>query len=235
MAPHEAYLNSITTMSDDDSDLNDYSFFARKFNIPSTKSDGLVRWNKEWEKILSTLSASDDVYPTLSPMWDQSIDTAWGPAEFAFQSQKIKEQACGLQRTAVMLWDNMEEEGGHPFIAWSILDEAERRRHLLKGLKEACEQASCGQDGRALCPEITLGPMLKQRGKGFIDFFRDYVKGKKDMDEDAVYFLSNEWWQKAVDMSEPLPEAVELTYSLLTTQRNEFIGKSLDAHANIDL
>jgi len=47
------------------------------------------------------------------------------------------------------------------------------------------------------------------------------------MDEDAVYFLPNEWWQKAVDMSELLPEAVELTYSLLTTQRNEFIARFL--------
>jgi hypothetical protein len=124
--------------------------------------------------------------------------------------------------------------GGHPFIAWTILDEAERKRHLMKGLQDACDRGSWGQDGRALCPEITLGPMLMQRGKGFTDFFRHYVNGKKGVGEDDVYFLPSEWWQKAVDMSEPLPEAVELTYKLLSIQRNEFIGKSLDAHADID-
>ena len=40
----------------------DHSLFALKFNIPSIKSDSL-RWNKEWDKVLHTLSASEDVYP----------------------------------------------------------------------------------------------------------------------------------------------------------------------------
>jgi hypothetical protein len=69
--------------------------------------------------------------------------------------------------------------------------------------------------------------MLRQRGKGFVDFFRDYSQGKKSVAEDGVYFLPNEWWQKAVDMSEPLSEEVEFRFRMLTIQRNEFICEFL--------
>lgn len=208
----------------DDGDEHGSSVFARKFNIPSIKSEGHARWNKEWEKVLPTLSASD-VYSMLKIIWDQ--DKA-DPAEFAHQSQKVKEYACGFQSMVVKMWDEAGGNGGDFAIAWLILDEAERKRHLLKGLEETGDLVSFGQDGRALCPEITLGPMLKQQGKGFIDFMRDYSQGKKDVAEDDVYLLPNEWWQKVVNAPEPLSEADDLAYRLLTFQRNEFIGKSFD-------
>jgi hypothetical protein len=210
-------------MSDGD---GDHSLFALKFNIPSIKSDSL-RWNKEWDKVLHTLSASEDVYPVLSQMWDNQ-----GSPEIIIQTERLKDQVCKIQGTVVNLWDQMEELGGHFVTAWLILDEAERKRHLLKGLEEACERASWGHDARALCPEITFNSMLKQHGQGFIDLMVDFSKGKKEAGEENVYFLPSEWWQKAVDTSEPLSEDIEHTFRMLTIQRGEFIGESINIHVS---
>lgn len=102
-------------------------------------------------------------------------------------------------------------------------------RHLLKGLESPCGDASWGHDWRALCPEIILTHMLRQGGKVFSDFFTDYGQGKKDAGEGNVYFLPSEWWEKAVDKSKPLSGEDEFKFKMLTIQRNEFIGESLDA------
>jgi hypothetical protein len=117
------------------------------------------------------------------------------------------------------------------FTAWLLLEDAERKRHLLKGLEEASVLSSWFQDARAMCPEITLSFMLRQRGKAFADFIGNYRNGKKEAGEYNVYFLPNEWWQKAVDLSEPSPE-VEFSFRLVTIQRNEFISESIDTYAD---
>jgi len=206
-------------------DAQDSSFFARKFKIPNIASDP-SRWNKEWEKALATLSSSEDVYPMMSDIWKQD---RWDVSELSKTTQGLNDQVHKLQGILVELWDKMEEDG-HFVSAWLLLDEGERKRHLMNGLKEACEHASWAQDARALCPEITLSSMLKQRGRAFTDFVSDYSKAAKKVDAGTLYFLPSEWWQKAVDMPEPWSEEVQSTYAILTLQRNEFISESIDAH-----
>lgn len=202
---------------------SDFSIFARDYNIPSIQSSGLVRWNTEWEKVLRTLSASD-VYPAMSLAWDRG---RWDPPKLDEAVQTFKDGACKLQVGVAQFWDALGEQSDQFITAWILLDKEEHKRHLLQGLKEACERASWGQDGCAMCPEITLGPMLRQRGKGFIDFFKNYSQGTQEVGENDVYFLPSEWWQNAVDRSQPLSEEVEFRFRLLTIQRNEYICKSL--------
>jgi hypothetical protein len=113
-----------------------------------------------------------------------------------------------------------------------LIDEAERKRQLLKGLEAACGDAIWGHDGRALCPGITLAFMLRQGGKSFSDFFTDYCQGEMDAGEDNVYFLPSEWWNKAVDRPKPLSDKHESTFRTLAIQRNEFISKFLGALAD---
>jgi len=83
--------------------------------------------------------------------------------------------------------------------------------------------ASCGQDGRAMCPEITSTALLSESGKAFMRFFRVYAEGIKSVGQDAIYLLPNQWWTQAVDTAQPLHQDVEFAHTQLTMQRNEFL------------
>lgn len=200
---------------------DEHSLFARKFNIPSIKSGDLTRWNKKWEKALHNLSASD-VFRLLSQMWNRG---RLAPSELSELAQKLEDKVCEIQGMLTKFWTSMEKEG--QFVtAWLILGDGERRRYLLKGLEEACEHATRGQDLRALCPEISVKIMTRQQGKAFTGFISDYCKGKKGVGRTNMYFLPSEWWNGAVDVSETLPDDIEFAFRLLTIQRNEFICES---------
>jgi hypothetical protein len=201
----------------------DTSFFARKYNIPTFESDS---WNKEWEQVLRTLSASEDVYSSMGDIWHP--DQIKAPAQ-----QKLKEFrefVCMTQDKMVEVWDKLGEKIRVDTL-WLLLADEECKRHLLAGLRKACKDAIRGQDARALCPEVTVSFMLKQRGKAFIDFVKDCRNGKKDVGEDP-YLVPNAWWQNAVDMSAPLSEETEFQFTMLSLERNHFIGELIDAYAD---
>jgi hypothetical protein len=140
----------------------------------------------------------------------------------------FSDRVRGLQGAATKLLGDLEKDE-HFRTAWMMLGEKERHRHLLKGLQDACRQASWCEDTRALCPEIVHSGMLKANGNGFSDLISDYYKGLKDVSKDALYLLLNQWWEKAVDASLPSTE-IEQTFALLTIQRNEFIGERATFH-----
>jgi hypothetical protein len=168
----------------DQNDGNGFSLWAYKFKIISFKSDPW-RWNKEWEKVLHTLSPSKYVYPMMGQMYKRG---RWDPAKLSKHSYDLRNKVCDMQKTVVTAWDDLEEKG-HFVTAWVLLEEGERKRHLLKGIEGACEKAHWRQDSRALCPEITISSMLKQRGRVFIDFISAYRKGKREVGEDSLYSL----------------------------------------------
>ena len=201
----------------------DTSFFARKYNIPTFESDS---WNKEWEQVLRTLSASEDVYSSMGDIWHP--DQIKAPAQQKLK--EFKEFVCMTQDKMVEVWDKL---GGKIRVdtLWLLLADEECKRHLLAGLRKACKDAIRGQDARALCPEVTVSFMLKQRGKAFIDFVKDCRNGKKDVGEDP-YLVPNAWWQNAVDMSAPLSEETEFQFTMLSLERNHFIGELIDAYAD---
>jgi hypothetical protein len=205
----------------------DFSLWALKFKFPSIQSDPW-RWNKEWEKVLRTLSFSKDVYPMMGGMYKKD---AWPTTELSTHTQGLRGNVCEMQNVVANLWGELQEKG-HIVTAWFLLPESERQRHLLKGLEGACQRAHCRQDARALCPEITISSMSQQRGQAFIDFIDAYKKGKDDVSEDTPYYLPSEWWGSALeDLPQTLTDTfVESTFALLTLHRNEFICESVDVH-----
>ena len=193
--------------------------FGREFNIPSIKSD-LSRWDKAWEEALRVLSASEDVYSTLSVLWKRDA------LDLPFFAEILNKQVRGFQELLVTLWDQVGESGQF-VVTWMLLYEAEKKLHLLNGLKRACERSSLLEKARAMCPEITARAMLKKRGSAFADFAHGLVQGIKQTDPGQVYFLPCQWWQSAVDMPKLWPEDVTFAFTQLSVQRNEFISKHL--------
>ena len=213
-------IRAIGNMSTADFNTNDFSVFTHKFNILSIKTDR-TRWNKEWDNILRTLSAKE-VYAMLSPTWSRGyLETS----KMARDAETLKYRVREIQKMLVKSKDAGEEE--HLSAAWLLLEERDQRNHLLKGLEEACEEASSGQDLRAMCPEIKISSLLKQKGRAYINFINSYTKGIEDADDD-IYHLPSKWWNGAVDASKPLSRKVEFVFNLLTIQRNEFICESVD-------
>jgi hypothetical protein len=204
-----------------------FSVWAHKFNITSMKANP-IRWNREWEKALQTLSSSD-VYRT---MGEGLLEVGLlEPAKFSQVSQGVKDVLCYSEEGVTMIWDDMLQEKFESFkMAWLLLDEKERIRHLLKGLEEGCQRALLGEDSRALCPEITISSMLKRNGGAFTDFTSDYCKRLKDASASRPYFFPSDWWDKALqDLPQSLSETLEPSaLALLTLVRNEFIGEFIN-------
>jgi len=68
-------------------------------------------------------------------------------------------------------------------MAWMLLEEKDRQNQIEGGVS-ACVVLS------AMCSEIKISSLLKQRGKVYTDFISAYTKGKKDAGEDNVYHES---------------------------------------------
>lgn len=199
-----------------------FSHFAEKFEMTSFEANS-AQWNKDWEQVLKNLTATD-MYETLFPVWKR---IAANPSELAERSQEMKSTVSKMQDLLSRLWEQMEEDE-HFRTVWLLLEESERKRHLWEGLNQACRAASFGQDGRAMCPEITIRSMMKSQGRTFLDFISAYYAGTKDQGDENVYCLPSEWWDIPLDAnSKLLPEEHKLIVLALTLQRNEFISEFL--------
>lgn len=213
-----------TPTSTDNSNTEDETppnlgIFSEKYTITSIDSDP-QRWNKDWEKILNTLPFAE-VYATFSHLLrENALEDG---SEIAGD---LEIRSMHLQKTAVELWNPLEEKG-HFRTAWPLLEEKERKRHLMKGIWEATMRSSLGQDTRALCPEITTSLMLKGKGKGFMEFIHEYHQSLKNTAPGTPYTLPSEWWGVGGDASTSAPPEEEKLFALLTIQRNEFISRSL--------
>ena len=212
----EAADTSLTTTDRNENDH--FSFWAHKFKITSFKSDPW-RWNKEWEKVLRSLSFKDVYGVSCKVYKDRDLSV------LSQLSQCLKDRVYGAQNIITKEWDEMAES--RQFVtAWLLLEERERKRHLMKGMEDACQYTSLHQDLRVLCPEITITSMLKQNGKVFLEFVDAFVVGKKNAIDGTPYYLPSEWW----DMPDSTSE--ESISALLTVQRNEFISESISRHAH---
>jgi hypothetical protein len=198
------------------------SVFSHKYNIPSMTGD-LVRWDKAWEKTLRTISPSEDVFPRLGCMWKrESFEGRRNVLEYMVDA--LYKRACAFQGIVVKM-DNDLIEKDYVVTAWMLLDEPERRRHLLNGIRDACKDLPFHSDARALSPEITTTAMLKQNGRAFMDFARNTAKAIRETGPDQVYFHPCGWWRSAVNEPEPWSENTKFAFTQLTVQRNQFIGE----------
>ena len=80
-----------------------------------------------------------------------------------------------------------------------LLEEAERKRHLLNQMQKACQSAFLREDTRSLCPDITVSSMLIQRGQAFVHLIDAFTKGKKELGDAMPYCFPSEWLDKTVD------------------------------------
>lgn len=194
-----------------DLDLDEISLFSTVYNLPSIRGD-LAQWDRAWEKTLLTLSASEVVYPVVCAIWKRFRSTTVSYSRY--------ETVLELQQAMVDLGEKCETICFDT--VWRLVDDEQRRKHLLIGMKEACESSAFYQDSRAMCPEITTTAMLD--GMAFMDFTRDLCKAIREQGAEKVYMLPSYWWQSAVDLPQPWSEDTLFTFEQLSVIRNEFIG-----------
>jgi hypothetical protein len=205
---------------------HEHSIFARKFKITSFEHDP-IRWNRDWEKVLRTLSSAD-VYTAMGEFLSKMSLSE--PDAIPQLHQGFKEDVLSQQSAFTGVWDELLGENFDSFsAAWFLLDEKERTRHLLKGLEEASQRLGFGQDSRALCPEITVSAMLKQSGRTFTEFLTNYQAKLKETSAGHPYLVASEWWNKA---PQDVPQSLSDTFppsafEILTLLRNVFIGALL--------
>jgi hypothetical protein len=140
-------VDSSCLTNPDQKDLADFSIFASKFNVTPSKSNAL-RWNKDWEKVCNSLP-SKDVYSTFA----LAIKEQDGRALIE-TVEKVTEKLCDFQTLVTDLWKSLQG---------LLLDEAECKCHLLKGIQEACQVSPFCEDAPVLCPEITILCHVKAR------------------------------------------------------------------------
>lgn len=167
------------------------SAWAKLYDITPFKTDA-KRWHNDWEKLLPTLSASQDVYPIMSRWLIKDHQTDEEPS--------TRLEAAMGQLAAIQEWFARRREmlidDGELVTAWYLLDEKDRRRYITSGI-EAISLSSLGQDLRPLCPEVSLSFMLKQKGRVFIEFVDNLMKGKESVGEGKPYFVPSAWWEAA--------------------------------------
>ncbi|KAH7920637.1 hypothetical protein BV22DRAFT_1020841 [Leucogyrophana mollusca] len=106
---------------------------------------------------------------------------------------------------------------------WLLLDDNERKKCLLEGLVEASKRAFWDEDGRAVCPELTITSLLKKRGNAFLKFLQLFKDTQKSADT-IPFAVPSEWWDHALDdVDKPLSSKDKFMHTLLTSSRNDFI------------
>lgn len=191
------------------------TFFSQKYTITDIRSD-VALWNRDWEEILRKLSAQE-AFSTLKVIWEPRDDD---DAERMGFLPSIEKHVLKVQNLITDSWKSFNDED-HFETAWLLLPEKDRKRFLLKAIEGALRSTSLSHDARALCPEISTKSMLKENGKAWITFIKDFVKYA--VDGTQIYHLPSEWWNEAAHepANEPEPGYV---YACLTVQRAEFIG-----------
>jgi hypothetical protein len=184
----------------------------------------ILLWDKAWEKTLRSISPSEEMFPRLGCMWNPDLLEGSG-MDFELMANNMYKRACDLQKILVML-DGDLNKGEYVVTAWMLLDEVERRRHLLNGMKAACDCTLLRFDARALCPEITTTAMLKQRGMAFIDFARSLTNSIREAGPDELCLLPSEWFRSAVKEPEPWSDKTKFIFRQLSIQRADFISES---------
>lgn len=199
---------------------------SKKFNITDVKQDAL-KWDKEWEAAIASSTAAD-VLKEITRFLDDSFFT---PSDIEF----IQEDLCSVQDNVAKILRNVFDEG-HFDTIWLLLNAAEKKRHILEGLKGASTARTLwGQDCRALCPEITVSNFLTQGGKGFIDFLTRVLEIYESSIKPA--FLPNSWWEQASNLPNPwwgqasdvptkrqISESTKRVFEVATIDRNKFIA-----------
>lgn len=174
-----------------------HSMWAEEYNITPFRTDA-AHWHKDWEKLLPTLSASRDVFPTMRQFFRRP--SSWTEEETFARLEAMSSEVAASQERLLGVWPRLIDDG--EFVtAWYLLEEKHRRRHVSNGIEEIC-QYPFGQDSRSLCPEVSFTFMLEQKGRVFVDFLNAFTLGKEKAGEGKPYFVPSTWWDEAAELSD---------------------------------
>ncbi|KAG1774140.1 hypothetical protein EV702DRAFT_1180918 [Suillus placidus] len=188
---------------------------SKKFNITDVKQDAL-KWNKEWEAAIASSTAAD-VLKEISHFLDDSFFTPKDIELFHEDLRSVQDRVAEILRSLF--------NEGHFDTIWLLLNVAEKRRHILEGLKGASEAPTLwGQDCRALCPEVTVSNLLSQGGKGFIDFLTRVLEISESSIKPA--FLPNSWWEQASNLPNPWNKFIDECFPLIEHHASHFVLSS---------
>jgi hypothetical protein len=211
------------TLSDDDSEgeVPDYSLWGDEYNMEAFKADP-DRWNKDWKKSRRARTAAE-VFTFMAKIHKGLVLMLTG-------------YMVGMQEVLVQPWASVHDLDGHFITTWLLLNEKERKRHLIKGFEDCFPHVVGRQDARCLGPEITTTALLKQNGKTFIELLEDYVNGKTEVGERNPYIYTSDWWDKRW-------RAWRTHYWMghmkiptrLSLYRNDFIGEPLRNSLIVDI
>ena len=204
-------------------DYIDHYAIESSFESPEIPSDlpDLIRWDKKWEKILSTMSVNE-AYASMKDMLLKDRSHTTPIFEMRHNLQRFQKGIVEFR-----FWDPTTPDTTGD--AWVLLDRGERKRHVLYGLRQSCKS---NQHLRALCPEITSSAMLKNKGVAFLIFITMYSIGVKDAGPENLYFLPSASWQSVVDDLETCSEEDKFAFTHLTLHRNLTIGKFHNDHTD---
>jgi len=186
------------------------------FNIPSAASN-ISEWDSAWERLLPTLSVFE-VFRVVGPKWLLNSYRDLDRCKAFLRSEEL----------VAKLWDELTGKGKKKTLfvhVWLLAREEDRRRHVLRGISEACGYAVLGQDARALCPEITTSALLKHGGWGFVQLAHLCAEGVKKVGVGTgLTVLWSDWWAGAVrsHLRSPTGETVRIHPSL-SIERELFI------------
>ncbi|KAL6304837.1 hypothetical protein BKA93DRAFT_817295 [Sparassis latifolia] len=154
------------------------SHWATNAHITDIKQNS-TQWNKDREKCIAGIAKASEVFNVLGKLWlrvppNKRVRTVHHMQELVLHRQVP---------TAGGELKDMMQKGDFDTI-WLLLEESERKRHLLAGIEGTC--------GRAFLGNIVAGQI-------FIDFLTAYDEGKHASDPQWPFLFPDEWWEHAVD------------------------------------
>ncbi|RDB20675.1 hypothetical protein Hypma_012262 [Hypsizygus marmoreus] len=211
------------------------SFIADKLGFEATNmKTGVARWNKDWENTIRSLSTGPP--EAFFRLFRDRLRTLFlrsgKPTPESIRLTKASED--GIHRFQMLVRKVYSDLDEWKFrTPWMLLDDQGRRQLLHEGLVEACETVVASQDGRAMCPKITISKMAKDGGKPFITFIESFRKGLEEAGPE-MYLTPSEWWDKVLKASGPPTELTKNISWMMILMRNEFMSAFV-AHIGISL
>ncbi|GBE89733.1 hypothetical protein SCP_1700580 [Sparassis crispa] len=188
------------------------------YNITPIEVDR-VRRNKDWEKILASLTAID-VFSITQQIFLEVPDDRMQEL-----LQKTRDTTKERQHLAAQALEFSLSDNGQIGTVWLLLPEHERQRHILVGLEAACEMALMGSEDRALCPELSVKQLRKGAGQAYVDFLVRFAEEAKRAEPGRIFTFASAWWDSATDLLPNSPsENDEFILEWTTLHRNDFIA-----------
>jgi hypothetical protein len=117
----------------------------------------------------------------------------------------------------LLVWDEMDANERFA-TAWQLLEEKERKRHLLKGLERAVSTGRGVRTHVCCVPKLQSPPCSNNEVRRSLIWLILVRLGRESSAGGDSYYLPSEWWAKAMEDAIPSlsVQITEFTCELLT-------------------